>query len=174
MAANGKKHPLAENDQRRASGQMARGPPFSPRAAARSGMVVALIPRGPLDLRELDKSAGTPLALYDKLINITAAWLETLDVAALSTADGFLAFRLLGPTLESLAIMLAKIAEQRGEEARDVTAQMRQNLEQLDDPKKAKIEATLELLRSRFDDNTKPGLIQIQAIIMAARARPER
>src|SRR6202030_4143222 len=92
------------------------------RAAARSGMMVALIPRGPLDLRELDNSAGTTLALYDRLINIIAAWLETLDVAALSTADGFLAFRLLGPTLESLAIIRAKIGEQRAEEAHDVTA----------------------------------------------------
>ena len=126
------------------------------RAAARSGMMVALIPRGPLDLRELDNSAGTTLALYDRLINIIAAWLETLDVAALSTADGFLAFRLLGPTLESLTILYGKISEQRAAEARDVTSAMQQNLEPLEDPKTAKIEQTLELLRSRFDDTIKP------------------
>jgi 5S rRNA maturation endonuclease (ribonuclease M5) len=126
------------------------------RAAARSGMVVALIPRGPLDLRELDNSAGTTLALYDRLINIIAAWLETLDVAALSTVDGFLAFRLLGPTLESLTILYGKISEQRAAEACDVTAAMQQNLEPLDDPKRPKIAETLELLRRRFEDNTKP------------------
>jgi hypothetical protein len=80
------------------------------------------------DLRELDNSAGRTLALYDRLINIIAAWLETLDVAALSTADGFLAFRLLGPTLESLAILYGKISDHRAAEARDVTAQMQQNL----------------------------------------------
>jgi len=125
------------------------------RAAARSGMMVALIPRGPLDLRELDNSAGTTLALYDRLINIIAAWLETLDVAALSTADGFLAFRLLGPTLESLAIIRAKIGEQRAEEAHDVTAQMQTDLQE-GVKREAKIQETLELLRRRFDDNIKP------------------
>jgi hypothetical protein len=137
-------HPSAPADRARAA------------ARTRSGMMVSLIPRGPLDLRELDNSAGTTLAVYDKLINIIAAWLDTLDVAALSTADGFLAFRLLGPTLESLAILYGKISDHRAAEARNVTAAMQQNLEPLDDPKKAKIEATLELLRSRFDDNTKP------------------
>ena len=125
------------------------------RAAARSGMMVALIPRGPLDLRELDNSAGTTLALYDRLINIIAAWLETLDVAALSTADGFLAFRLLGPMLESLAIIRAKIGEQRAEEAHDVTAQMQTDLQE-GVKREAKIQETLELLRRRFDDNIKP------------------
>jgi hypothetical protein len=126
------------------------------RAAARSGMMVALIPRGPLDLRELDNSAGTTLALYDRLINIIAAWLETLDVAALSTADGFLAFRLLGPTLESLAIIRAKIGEQRAEEAHDVTAQMQTDLQEGVKREAPKIQETLELLRRRFDDNIKP------------------
>jgi hypothetical protein len=37
-----------------------------------------------------------------------------------------------------------------------VTAAMQQNLEPLDDPKTSKIENTLELLRSRFEDTTKP------------------
>jgi len=74
-------------------------------------------------------------------------------VAALSTADGFLAFRLLGPTLESLAIIRAKIGEQRAEEAHDVTAQMQTDLQEGVAPK---IQETLELLRRRFDDNIKP------------------
>jgi hypothetical protein len=41
-----------------------------------------------------------------------------------------------------------------------VTAAMQQNLEPLDDPKKAKIEATLELLRSRFDDIRPPHVLR--------------
>ena len=120
-------------------------------------MMVALYPVcGPLGtFAELDNSASARRWRFSmhRLINIIAAWLETLDVAALSTADGFLAFRLLGPTLESLAIIRAKIGEQRAEEAHDVTAQMQTDLQEGVAPK---IQETLELLRRRFDDNIKP------------------
>jgi hypothetical protein len=108
------------------------------------------------DLRELDNSVGRTLALYDRLINIIAAWLETLDVAALSTADGFLAFRLLGPTLESLAILYGKISDHRAAEARDVTAQMQTDLQEGVKREAPKIQETLELMRRRFDDIIKP------------------
>jgi hypothetical protein len=131
-------HPSAPADRARAA------------ARTRSGMMVSLIPRGPLDLRELDNSGGTTLAVYDKLMRIIDVWLDKLDVKVLSPADGFLAFRLLGPTLESLAILYGKISEHRAAEARDVTARMQ------DDPKRPKIEEALELLRGRFEDNTKP------------------
>ena len=114
-------------------------------ARTRSGMMVALIPRGPLDLRELDNSAGATLAVYDKLMRIITAWVDKLDVEALSTADAFLAFRLLGPALESLAILYGKISEHRAVEARDVTASA----------PRSGIEEALELLRSRFEDNVK-------------------
>jgi hypothetical protein len=61
------------------------------------------------------------------------------------------AFKLLAPSLESLTLLRIKIAEARVAEACDATAQMQQNLEA---PRK--IEQTLELLRSRFNDNKKP------------------
>jgi len=95
---------------------------------------------------------------FDRLIRIVGAWLDGLEVATLSPAEGLLAFRQLGPVLESLAILRAKISEQRGietlaamraklgEHARDVTPQA----------PRLKIEETLELLRSRFNDNKKP------------------
>jgi hypothetical protein len=88
-------------------------------------LLVTCIPHGNVDLDELEKSARATMALYDKLIGIVGNWLDRLD------ADGFMAFRLLGPALESLAILRTKIGEQRGKEA-------------------------LELLRSRFNDNIKP------------------
>jgi len=145
------------NAERQAKWRLAHGHKKAASDASRPkrALMVTCIPRGPLDLGEIDKSAGTTLALYDRLINIIAAWLETLDVAALSTADGFLAFRLLGPTLESLAIIRAKIGEQRAEEAHDVTAQMQTDLQE-GVKREAKIQETLELLRRRFDDNIKP------------------
>jgi hypothetical protein len=57
---------------------------------------------------------------------------------------------------ESLAIIRAKIGEQRAEEARDVTAQMQTDLEESVKREAPKIQETLELPRSRFDDNIKP------------------
>ena len=58
--------------------------------------------------------------------------------------------------LESLAVLRAKISEQRAAEARDVTAQMQTNLEASGKREAPKIEETLELLRRRFEDNIKP------------------
>jgi hypothetical protein len=66
-----------------------------------------------------------------------------------------LSLRLLGPALESLAILYGKISDHRAAEARDVTAQMQQNLEPLPPHPSPRIEETLELLRSRFEDNVK-------------------
>jgi hypothetical protein len=59
-----------------------------------------------------------------------------------------LAFRLLPQVLESLAVLRAKISEQRGAEARNVTSQMQTNLEASGKRVAPKIEQTLELLRS--------------------------
>jgi hypothetical protein len=108
--------------------------------------LVTCIPRGNIDLDQLETAATATLALYDKLVRNVNRWLDRLDVATLSPADGFTAFRLLGPALESLAIVHAKIGEQRGTEARNVIPQA----------PPPKIEETLELLRRRFDDNIKP------------------
>jgi hypothetical protein len=55
------------------------------------------------------------MELYDKLVGIVSTWLDGLDVATLSPADAFTAFKLLAPSLESLAIIRAKIGEQRAE-----------------------------------------------------------
>jgi hypothetical protein len=96
------------------------------------------------------------MELYDKLVGIVSTWLDGLDVATLSPANAFTAFKLLAPSLESLAIIRAKIAEQRAAEARDVTAQMQTNLEASGKREAPKIQETLELLRRRFDDNIKP------------------
>ena len=95
------------------------------------------------------------MELYDKLVGIVSTWLDGLDVATLSPADAFTAFKLLAPSLESLAIIRAKIGEQRAEEAHDVTAQMQTDLQE-GVKREAKIQETLELLRRRFDDNIKP------------------
>jgi hypothetical protein len=56
-------------------------------------------------------------------LDILTTWVDGLDPAKLSTADGLLAFRLLAPTLDSLVTLQAKIAEQRVAEARDVIPQ---------------------------------------------------
>ena len=139
------------NAERQAKWRLAHGHKKAASDASRPkrALMVTCIPRGPLDLGEIDKSAGATLALFDRLIRIVGAWLDGLDVATLSPAEGLLAFRQLGPVLESLAILRAKISEQRGIEtlaARDVTPQS----------PRAKIEETLEFLRSRFNDNKKP------------------
>jgi len=76
---------------------------------------------------------------------------------SLSPAAGLKAFSLLAPALESIAILRAKIIEQRASEARDVTAQMQTNLEATGKRGAPKIEQTLELLRSRFNDIKKPA-----------------
>ena len=72
----------------------------------------------------------------------------------LSTGEGLVAFRLLPQVLESLAVLRAKISDQRAAEARDVTDQT--NLEASGKREAPKIEQTLELLRSRFNDIKKP------------------
>jgi hypothetical protein len=91
------------------------------------------------------------MELYNKLVAIISGWLDKLDASTLSTADGFTAFKLLAPTLESLAILRGKIGEQRGAEARDVT-----RIAINDSQQPPKIKEALELLRSRFNDNIKP------------------
>jgi hypothetical protein len=78
-------------------------------------------------------------------VDILTTWVDGLDPAKLSTADGLLAFRLLAPTLDSLAILQAKITEQRVAEAR---AQKEAQ------PKIG--ETAMDLLRSRFNDIKKP------------------
>ena len=106
-------------------------------------LLVTCIPRGPLDRAEVERSGGATLALYDRILDIVTTWVDGLDPAKLSTADGLLAFRLLAPTLDSLVTLQAKIAEQRVTEARGVTPQREAQ---------PKIEETLELLRSRFNE----------------------
>jgi hypothetical protein len=95
------------------------------------------------------------LALYNKLVRIIEGWLDKLG-EDISPADGLKALALIAPSLESITILRGKIVEQRGNEARDVTAQMAQNLEPYEDKPRPKIEETLELLRRRFEDNIKP------------------
>jgi hypothetical protein len=109
-------------------------------------LLLACHPTGKIDLDELEGSAPKTMELYNKLVAIITGWLDKLDASTLSTADGFTAFKLLAPSLESLTLLWIKIAE-----ARDATAQMQHNLEA-----PGKIEQTLELLRSRFEDNIKP------------------
>jgi hypothetical protein len=139
------------NAERQAKWRLAHGHKKAASDASRPkrALMVTCIPRDPLDLGEIDKSAGATLGLFDRLIRIVSAWLDGLEVATLSPAEGLLAFRQLGPVLESLAILRAKISEQRGIEtlaARDVTPQA----------PRPKIEETLELMRRRFEDNKKP------------------
>src|SRR5580700_4862217 len=105
-------------------------------------LLVTCIPRGPLDRAEVERSGGATLALYDRILDIVTTWVDGLDPAKLSTADGLLAFRLLAPTLDSLVTLQAKIAEQRVTEARDVTAQMQTNLEASGKREAPKIEAS--------------------------------
>jgi len=78
--------------------------------SGKRALMVTCIPRVPLNLEEIERSAGATLALYNKLISIVATWLDGVDVTMLSPAEVFLALRLLGPTLESLAILHAKIS----------------------------------------------------------------
>jgi hypothetical protein len=64
-------------------------------------LLVTCIPRGPLDRAEVERSGGATLALYDRILDNLTTWVDGLDPAKLSTADGLLAFRLLAPTLDS-------------------------------------------------------------------------
>jgi hypothetical protein len=104
-----------------------------------------------MDLDELEGSAAKTMELYNKLVAIITGWLDKLDASTLSTADGFTAFKLLAPSLESLTLLHIKIAEARVAEARDVT-----RIAINDSQQPPKIEEALELLRSRFEDNIKP------------------
>ena len=119
-----------------------------------SAPLVTCIPRGNIELDQLEAAGTATMALYDKLVRNVNRWLDRLDAEPLSTADGLLAFRLLPQVLESLALLRAKIGEQRAAEARDVTDQT--NLEASGKREAPKIEQTLELLRSRFNDIKKP------------------
>jgi predicted GNAT family N-acyltransferase len=130
--------------------------------SGKRALMVTCIPRVPLNLEEIERSAGATLALYNKLISIVATWLDGVDVTMLSPAEVFLALRLLGPTLESLAILHAKISEQRGVETIAATranlGESGMNARDVTPPApRPKIEETLELLRSRFNDNKKPN-----------------
>jgi hypothetical protein len=106
---------------------------------------------GKIDLDELEGSAAKTMELYNKLVAIITGWLDKLDASTLSTADGFTAFKLLAPSLESLTLLRIKIAEARVAEARDVT-----RIAINDSQQPPKIKEALELLRSRFEDNIKP------------------
>jgi hypothetical protein len=114
------------------------------------------IPRGNIDLDQLETAATATLALYDKLVRSVNCWLDRLDTEGLSTGEGLVAFRLLPQVLDSLAVLRGKIIEQRGAEARDVTAQMQTDLQEGVKREAPKIQETLELMRRRFDDIIKP------------------
>ena len=118
--------------------------PPSASSPGRSAPAPGCIPRGNIDLDQLETAATATLALYDKLVRSVNCWLDRLDTEGLSTGEGLVAFRLLPQVLESLAIIRAKIGEQRAEEAHDVTAQMQTDLQEGVAPK---IQETLELLR---------------------------
>ena len=118
--------------------------------------LASCIPRSNIDLDDLERAASSTLALYDKLVVCVEAWVQSLEDAPLTTQDEIAAFRILPQALEALAIVRAKISEQRAAEARDVTAQMQTNLEASGKREAPKIEETLELLRRRFEDNIKP------------------
>ena len=115
-------------------------------------LLLACHPNGKIDLDELEGSAAKTMELYNKLVAIITGWLDKLDASTLSTADGFTAFRLLAPTLESLTLLRIKIGEQRVAEACDVTGQTTGGGGQA----APQIEEALALLRSRFNDNNKP------------------
>src|SRR5580700_4814765 len=108
-------------------------------------LLVTCIPRGPLDRAEVERSGGATLALYDRILDIVTTWVDGLDPAKLSTADGLLAFRLLAPTLDSLVTFAGqdrRAAGYGGAPQREA---------------QPKIEETaMDLLRSRFNDIKKP------------------
>ncbi|MGB8898573.1 MAG: hypothetical protein WCC90_04680 [Methylocella sp.] len=62
-------------------------------------LLLACHPNGKIDLDELEGSAAK--TLYNKLVAIITGWLDKLDASTFSTADGFTAFKLLAPSLES-------------------------------------------------------------------------
>jgi hypothetical protein len=119
-------------------------------------LLLACHPNGKIDLDELEGSAAKTMELYNKLVAIITGWLDKLDASTLSTADGFTAFKLLAPSLESLVLLRGKMIEQRGAEARDVTGQIKTDLEESVKREAPQIEEALALLRSRFEDNIKP------------------
>jgi hypothetical protein len=139
---NGDLRPMTNAERQRKWRLVHNGRPKHPKR----DLLVTCIPRGPLDRAEVERSGGATLALYDRILDIVTTWVDGLDPAKLSTADGLLAFRLLAPTLDSLVTLQAKIAEQRVTEARGATAQAAP----------PKIAETLELMRSRFNDIKKP------------------
>jgi hypothetical protein len=71
------------------------------------------IPRGNIDLDQLETAATATLALYDKLVRSVNCWLDRLDTEGLSTGEGLVAFRLLPQVLESLAVLCASSARRR-------------------------------------------------------------
>jgi len=116
------------------------------------------IPRGRLEFDEIESSGAGGLALYNKLLGKINLWVDALDPVNMSVQDGLFSTRLLMGILESLTELRIKIGEQRAVEAHDVTATMQENLQPLSDPKTAKIEETLALLRSKFEgDEPKPN-----------------
>ena len=119
-------------------------------------MIVNLVPRANVEIDELVASGHRSMALYNKMIGRVERWLDKFaDDEKVTIADLFKAYALLAPVLESLVVIRAKIGEQRAAEARDVTAQMQTDLQGVK-REAPKIQETLELLRRRLDDYTKP------------------
>ena len=116
-------------------------------------MIVNLVPRANVDIDELVASGHRSMALYNKMIGRVERWLDKFaDDEKVTIADLFKAYALLAPVLESLVVIRAKIGEQRAAEARDVTAQMQTDLQEGVKREAPKIQETLELMRSRFND----------------------
>jgi hypothetical protein len=98
-------------------------------------------------LDRLANSAKETLAVYDRLVKVIGHGLGQWEHKELTFSELLMAFRLLGPALESLAAMRATIIEQRGNEAHDITPltpeTQADHLPQIQDK-------TMELLRDRF------------------------
>jgi hypothetical protein len=133
------KHPPLTNSERQARWRTTHERPFSMLRMS------ACIPRGGVEIGELEKSAFCTMAVYNKLLDIVERWIDKLDEDT-HPANVLRAFALLAPALESLTIMRGKIIEQRGNEAADVTPGQ---------AGRPKIEDTLERMRLRFEENIK-------------------
>jgi hypothetical protein len=132
-------HPPLTNNERQARWKAVHEKPF------RMLRMHALIPRGGVELGELEKSAYCTMAVYNKLLDIVERWIDKLDEDT-HPSNVLRAFALLAPALESLTILRGKIIEQRGNEADDVTPGQ---------AGRPKIEDTLERMRLRFEENIK-------------------
>src|ERR1700731_5503690 len=71
--------------ERKAKARLAHGRPEQakpPDVTSPPGLMIACIPRGPVEISHLQNSAASTMVLYDRLVSVIMPWLDRLEARA--------------------------------------------------------------------------------------------